>query len=155
MCVVSGRRWKQCMFLGWIPPPPPTPQNLYLTVNDEFCRILHLNYPSEVVCGAPLHLGIYMSSSLKSAKKACLVPSKYLMSSFTCMWSSAAGREAHMHFTSLLAIFGLVQSQVYWTIHNLTAHWPGWDWISLSMLLWNDAKTNPILRMCHIWKSLY
>lgn len=41
----------------------------------------------------------------------------------TCMWSSAAGREAHMHFTSPLVIFGSVRSRVYWTIHNLTSHW--------------------------------
>lgn len=38
----------------------------------------------------------------------------------TCMWSSAAGRAAHMHFTSPVVIFGSGRSRVYWTIHNLT-----------------------------------
>lgn len=50
--------------------------SFHLTVNDEFCRIPYLSYPSVVVCGSPLHLGnniTSVSGSLKSAVQEKLV----------------------------------------------------------------------------------
>lgn len=108
-------------------------------MNDEFCRILYLNYPSVVVHGSPpasgklYHLCV-QQLKVYSSRKACLLASRSLMSSFTCVWSSVAGREAHMHFTSTLVIFGLVRIRVYWPIHNLTSHWSGWDLVFLPII---------------------
>lgn len=122
----------------------------YLTMNDEFCRNLYLNYPSVV---APFLLppciwetGSLLGPaawSLQSKERLVLfLPERWCHPLLkTCMWSSAAGWEAHMHFTSPLVIFGSVRSGVYWAIHNLTSHWGlAWAWLFLPMLLSTDSN---------------
>lgn len=128
MCAVIDRRWKQSGF--------------FLSLFDSEWWVLQNFLLKLSLCGGPwippasgkwYHLCV-QQLKVYSPWKACLLASRSLMSSFTCVWSSVAGREAHMHFTSTLVILGLVRIRVYWPIHNLTSHWYGWDLLFLPII---------------------